>query len=112
MLQMWKVTAALGISVALAGCGEWRVFPMVNPETKATVACATDTGTLSDELIQRLHECIQACEAHGFVLQSPERVPPLRTTVESARPPSLPIACQSPREDHGEAIQNPPPKPL
>jgi hypothetical protein len=79
---------------ALTGCSEWRTFPLRNPTTGAEAVCAIHWGTLSDEDIQRIHECVEACEAHGFRLQSPESVPPAAPPVKSAKPPSIPLACQ------------------
>jgi len=94
---MKNLISALVLSglAALTGCSEWRTFPLKNPATGAEAVCATRWGTLSDEDVQRIHECIEACEAHGFRLQSPESVPPAVPPVKSAQPPSIPLACRA-----------------
>jgi len=92
-----KSTTVIGALFALStllSCSEWRTFVLKNPKTGAEAVCATDWGSLTDEDVQRLLGCIHACEARGFQLKSPESVPPARPPVSTAKPPSIPLACQ------------------
>ena len=79
--------------VSLLGCDPWRQFALRNPDTGAEAACAIHWGALSDEDVQRVRECISACEAKGFKLKSKKKVPEARPLVKVAKPASVPAAC-------------------
>jgi len=66
---------------------------MKNPSTRTEAVCAIHWGTLSDEDVQRVRECISACEAKGFKLKSTKDVPEARPLVNEAKPASVPPEC-------------------
>ena len=93
MKNLAVIAAALAL-LALASCGEWQTFALVNPASGAEAACSVPWGTsLPDVDIQRLHECVEACEARGFHLNNPESLPRPVPFVNSAPPPSIPQEC-------------------
>jgi hypothetical protein len=80
----------------LSGCGEYNGYLLVNPETQKRATCIVPWGrSLPAETIQRLHQCIEVCESRGFRLKDPARVPPPVPFVKGARPPTVPLECQS-----------------
>lgn len=79
---------------ALGGCGEWRTFPLSHPKTGETVVCLGNRGSLSDEDIERIHQCIDACKERGFVVDEPAALPPRVKGATPAKPPAIPVACQ------------------
>jgi hypothetical protein len=90
-----KRIAAVILLVGLSGCGEWKAYDLFNSAGSET-ACAVPWGqSLPAEDIQRLHQCVDACEAHGYHLKSSESLPPAVPLVVGAKPPSIPIECQS-----------------
>lgn len=93
---MRKIVAmsSLVALATLSSCSEWRTVVLKNAQTGARAVCAVHWGSLSDEDVQRLRECIAACEARGFYANSPKDVPPARSPVSSAKPPSVPSVCQ------------------
>ena len=74
-MQMITAIGSLFALSALLSCSEWRTFVLKNPQTGAEAVCAVHWGSLTDEDVQRLRECIAACEARGFHPRSPEDVP-------------------------------------
>jgi len=81
------------LAIPCAGCGEWRPYGLHNTATGKEAACFTSWGlalsqngtTLPPEDIRVLHDCIAECEAHGFILNHPETVPPEPVPVHSPR---------------------------
>ena len=95
-MQAPKILNACLISsavVSLLGCDPWRQFALRNPDSGAEAVCAIHWGTLSDEDVQRVRECISACEAKGFKMTSTKDVPKARPRVNEAEPASVPPAC-------------------
>jgi hypothetical protein len=86
------------IAAALSGCplvGEWDSIKLVNPTTGQTTGCIKDWGShLPPEEIQRLHQCIDACAAHGFQVVSPNSVPPAVPPVAPSRFSYIPSLCR------------------
>lgn len=94
MVNMKRIAVLITL-IGLSSCGEWNSYALVNPDTGKETACAVPWGpSLSSEDIQRLHQCIAACEARGYYLKSPASVPPPVPWVAGAMPPSIPLACQ------------------
>jgi hypothetical protein len=91
--MLWAITLLVG----LANCGEWKPYTFHKDTTGEDAACFAPRGSLSSspEWVQRLHQCVAACEAHGFRLTEPESVPPPVPIVEGAKPPSIPNVCQA-----------------
>ena len=82
--------------IALTGCDPWKPYVLRNPATGREAACFASRGwQLPPEQVQRLRQCIAACEARGYLLVSPGDVPPPVPPVEGTKPPSIPLECVS-----------------
>jgi len=94
LAKIINMVLVFSASIALVGCDPWRQFKLKDPKTGAEAVCAVHRGTLSDEEVQRVRGCIDACTAKGFQVQSPAEVPAARPPVMSAKPASIPSACR------------------
>ena len=69
--RSWVLTCV----ALLAGCGEWSGVILHDPASRREAVCVKDRGRLPPRLSERLRECIEACEARGFVLDDPSDKP-------------------------------------
>src|SRR5579871_3503123 len=64
-IRIATIAGAVAVLLALLGCGEWQNFVLENPTTNAKAYCLAPwiLSSWPDEDAQRLHQCIDACEA-------------------------------------------------
>ena len=92
---------SLLLSVLLAaGCGEWTAVMLHKPGTRQEAACVKDRGNrLPPDQVERVRQCILACQAQGFELDDPKDLPPPREGLPSTVRPWVPEICQAPSSD-------------
>ena len=88
-----KLAAGLA-ALLVAGCGEWSGVMLRNPETRLHAVCLKDWGRLPPEEVERLRQCIEICQAHGYELEDPGEMPLAASGVRPTRPLYVPLACR------------------